>query len=436
MERSIPEKIQRIIGPLPGQREARAFGVFALIAGLVACGFSLYYGSHGENFMGHPMGSDFVQFYVAGQLANQHQPSVIYDIPAFSSLQHQVVPEMSATQMHIFGYPPVVAELFRPFALLPYWWSYCAWLAFSLTLYASGLWLLLRSLIRVSQRQSAFLLALSAPMYTLETWIGGQLSVLAFFAVVLFIYCFENRWPVWAGLALGLATYKPSLVVIPAAMMIVGGCWRMLAGLSASSALMILGSFATAGVNGFGLWIGRLRVFSAFATSNEAILRRTKYVDLNSFFTILLGASSAERALATVATLAAFLFLAWTWWRCRRSSHKSHDTQRDLWAATLTWALMINVYAPVYDTILLVPAAALVARSVESRSQREQMSLQVWLIALWLVPWLTQSWADYLRLQILTPVLAGFGYWALTLARDSVALRISVPREDAIRDAA
>jgi hypothetical protein len=234
-------------------------------------------------------------------------------------------------------------------------------------------------------------------------------------------------------LALGLATYKPSLVVIPAAMMIIGGCWRMLAGLSASSALMILGSFAAAGVNGFELWIARLRVFSAFATSNEAILRRTKYVDINSFFTILLGASSAERALATVVTAAAFLILAWTWWRCRLASH---DAQRYLWGAALTWALMINVYAPVYDTILLVPAAALVASSVEGRGPLEQMSLQIWLIALWLVPWLTQSWADYLRLQILTPVMAGFGYWALKLARDNAALQVSVLREDAIRDAA
>ena len=58
---------------------------------------------------------------------------------------------------------------------------------------------------------------------------------------------------------------------------------------------------------------------------------------------------------------------------------------------------MINIYAPVYDTILLVPAAALVARSLCGRSKREQAALQLWLIALWLVPWLTQSWADYLQ---------------------------------------
>src|SRR5450432_2276398 len=126
MEKSIPARIERIIGPLPGQREARAFSVFALIAGLIACALSLYYGFRGETFMGRPMGSDFVEFYAAGQLANQHRAAGIYDIPAFSRLQHQVVPEMSPTQMHVFGYPPVVAELFRPFALLPYRWAYCA----------------------------------------------------------------------------------------------------------------------------------------------------------------------------------------------------------------------------------------------------------------------------------------------------------------------
>jgi hypothetical protein len=433
MERSIPEKIQRLIGPLPGQSEARAFSTFALIGGLVACGLSLYYGFRGETFMGRPMGSDFVQFYAAGKLLNQHQPALIYDIPAFTKLQHQVVPEMSPTQMLVFGYPPVVSELFRPFALLPYRWAYCVWLVFSLTLYATGLWLLFRSLLRQSYRRTAFLLALSAPMYTLETWIGGQLSVIGFFAVVLFLCCFEKRWPLLAGLALGLATYKPSLVAIPAVVMLLGGCWQMLAGLSVSSALMVLGSIATAGVNGFWLWILRLRVFSAYATSNEPILRRSKYVDLNSFFTVLLGASSVERVIATIATSAAFLILAWNWWRSR---HQAHDVQRYLWAATLAWTMLINIYVPVYDTILLIPAAALVACSLANADQRQQAGLQVWLIVLWLVPWLTQSWADYLRLQILTVVLAGFGYWALTLARAASASEVSKPRESAFQDAA
>jgi len=433
VEKSIPARIRRIIGPLPGQREARAFSIFALLAGLIACALSLYYGFRGETFMGRPMGSDFVEFYAAGKALNQHQPALIYDIPALTRIEQESLPAMSRTQMLIFGYPPVVGQLYRPFALLPYKWAYCTWLVFSLALYTAGLWLLFRSWANASYRRTAFLLSLSAPMYTLETWIGGQLSVVTFFVVVVFIYYFEKRWLVFAGAALGLATYKPSLIAIPAAMMILGGCWRMFTGLCGGSALLLIGSFATAGANGLRLWAVQMKVFAGIATANQSIIRRTKYVDLNSFFTILFGGGSAQRALATLAATAAFLLLGWTWWRARR---QSHDVQRYLWGATLAWTLMINIYAPVYDTILLIPAGALVARSLYGQGKREQAGLQLWIIALWLAPWLTQSWADYLRLQILTPVLAGFGYWALALARDSSELRAAVQPENAVRDAA
>jgi glycosyl transferase family 87 len=429
MEGPTSGKFERIIGPLPSQREARAFSVIAVTGAVIACGLSLYYGFRGEPFMGRPLGGDFVQFYAAGKVLNQHQPARIYDVSYFSGLQHEILPQMAATQMLPFGYPPVVPQLFRPFALLPYRWAYCAWLVFSVTVYASGLWLLFRDPRCASYRRTAILLSLSAPMYTFETWIGGQLSVIAFLAVVLFIHCFENRWPVLAGLGLGLAAYKPSLIAVPAAVMLLGGCWRMLAGLSASMASMLLASFATAGANGLGLWILRLRVFGLYATSNEAILRRTKYVDLNAFFTILLGENSVAREIATVATATAFLILAWTWLRTRQPPH---EVQRYLWAATLTWTLMINIYVPAYDAILLIPIAALLARSVAGSGNRQQTALQIWLIALWLAPWLTQSWADYLHLQILTLALAGLGYWALALARAYSSFPLSVPQENVV----
>ena len=84
--------------------------------------------------MGRPMGSDFVEFYAAGKALNQHQPALIYDIPALTRIEQESLPAMSRTQMLIFGYPPVVGQLYRPFALLPYKWAYCAWLVFSLAL--------------------------------------------------------------------------------------------------------------------------------------------------------------------------------------------------------------------------------------------------------------------------------------------------------------
>jgi hypothetical protein len=315
--------------------------------------------------------------------------------------------------------------------LLSYRWAYCSWLVFSMALYASGLWLLFKNPRCAHYRRTAFLLALSAPMYTLETWIGGQLSIIGFSAVVLFIYCFEKRWSLLAGLALGLAAYKPSWIVIPAVVMLLGGCWRMLAGLSISTAGVLLASISTAGVDGFRVWMERVRVFSLYATSNEEILRRTKYVDVNSFFSILLGPGSVARGIAALATTAAFLALAWAWHRCR---HRPHEAQRYLWAATLTSTLLINIYAPVYDTILLVPAAALIARSLSGQNKAEQAALQLWLVVLWLVPWLTQSWADYARLQTLTIALAGFGYWALTLALAKSPARSQVVLEQVVME--
>jgi hypothetical protein len=411
----VPERIERVIGPLPGQSEARVTSLMTLAVGLVLCTLTLYRGFHGETFLGRSMGNDFVQFYAAGRVLNQHQPALIYDTPYFVRLEHEVLPEMAPSEALPFAYPPLVAQLFRPLALLTYRWAFCAWLVFSLGVYASGLWLLFRDRLCASYRRTAFLLSLSAPAFMLETWMGGQLSVITFFAVVLFVYCFENRWLALAGLALGFASYKPSLIALPAAVMLLGGCWRMLAGLSASTALMVVASIATAGINGFWLWILRLRAFGSLATGNADFLPRTKYIDLNSFFAILLGGNSFARVIAAIAISTAFVILAWTRWRSRHQ--QSHEVQRDVWAATLTWTLMINIYVAVYDAVLLIPAAALAARSVAGRGKREQAELQLWLTLLWLASWLTQPSANYLRLQILTVVLAGFGYWALTLTR-------------------
>jgi hypothetical protein len=73
-----------------------------------------------------------------------------------------------------------------------------------------------------------------------------------------------------------------------------------------------------------------------------------------------------------------------------------------------------------------------VARSLSGQSKLKQAALQLWLPVLWLVSWLTQSWADYLRLQILTIALAGFGYWVLTLARAKTTARSQIVLEHVV----
>jgi hypothetical protein len=87
-----------------------------------------------------------------------------------------------------------------------------------------------------------------------------------------------------------------------------------------------------------------------------------------------------------------------------------------LWAATLTGALVSNIYTPIYDTILVGPAVALAAGVMLHRSARERESFAGWLVLLYLVPWVTQSFAEFLRFQPFTLALAGFACWTLGVA--------------------
>jgi hypothetical protein len=388
--------LERFIGPLPGEKEARAFGVCGIAIALIACGLSLYYGFKGEAFMGRALGGDFVQFYAAGRVLNQHEPTKLFDPPYFAALQHEILPSMPATQWLIFGNPPCIAALFRPLALLTYRQAYCVWLVFSAALYVSGLLILARG------NRIAIFLALSTPMFTLETWIGGQVSVFGFFIFAVFVRLFEDQRYFWAGLVLGLAAYKPSLLVVLGAMFLVGRCWRMLAGISISASLVAAACFAAAGVDGMKLWMDTLRVFRYMATDEQSILRRSKYVDLNSFFVILGGLNTVTKTAAFVLAAAGLMVLAWAWFR-------SSGDRRILLAATIAATLILNVYVPVYDTPVLIPALVLMARTLGADKQ-----LQAWILVFCLVPWLTQSAADFLHVQLLTIAIAGFSYWVFT----------------------
>jgi hypothetical protein len=385
--------LERIIGPLPGEKEARAFGVCGIAIALIACGLSLYYGFHDRAFLGRPLGGDFVQFYAAGRILNQHEPTRLFDPPYFSAVQHEVLPTMPATQWLIFGNPPCIGALFRPLALLTYKQAYSVWLVLSAAIYMAGLQIL------VPGNRTAWLLALSTPMFTLETWIGGQVSVFGFFIFAVFVRCFETNRYFLAGLALGLAAYKPSLLVILAAMFLAGRCWRVLAGVTISASLVGAACFAAAGMDGMRLWLNTLRVFRFMATGDQSILRRSKYVDLMSFFAIL----GAPKVVAWIIVAVALLVLAWAWFKGGR-----------LLAATIAATLILNVYVPVYDTIILIPALVLASRT---------QNIQAWLLAFCLVPWLTQVSADFLRVQILTILIAAFVVTRLDYGRPGRFLR-------------
>jgi hypothetical protein len=403
-------------GPLPGSREARALSWMAITVALIICGISVLRGFQGQTFLGRPLGGDFVQFYTAGKILNQFDSARMYDLDLEVRLQHEAAPQSSPDQMLVFANAPFATLIYLPFAALPYEWGYVGWLAFSLAIYSAAVILLIRSTaFSAQQRITGFLLGISSMPFLLESWIGGQISVIGFFAVALFVFCRARNRKFLAGVALSLALFKPTLVAIPILMLLCGRRWRMLSGAITGAAALALVSIQTVGIRGCAAWLDTLKFYGKVATGPAAALRRNKYVDAGSFFHLLLGnASSIAQALGILAAVAGIAILGHAWWRSATWSPASRDL---LWAATLAGALVSNVYTPIYDTILIGPAVALAAGVLLHGSKRERETFAGWLVLLYLVPWVTQSFAEFLRFQPFTLVLAGFAWWTLGVAR-------------------
>ncbi len=404
----------RWLGPLPGRREAHALALPALVVGVVLCAASVMLGFHGRTFMGRPLGGDFVEFYTVGQICNHYPAARIYDVRLADELQHATLRAMPASQMLIFGQAPFVAWFFRPFALLPYAWAYMGWLVFSASVYICALALLFRTVqLKTADRKTGFLLALSSTPFLFETWIGGQMSVVALAVWALFFWCMEKDWGFAAGLLLSLCFFKPTLVALPALILIAGRKWRVLGGLASGAGLLGVVSVATVGMDGCRAWFADLALDGKVASQNVDARHLAKNLDLVSFLHLILpGARAAVvSSIAAAVAVAAVGWLGWAWWQKRPASRRCFQSERLLWAATLCLTLVISPYAPIYDAVLLVAAAALVVAEMGAAASAG------WLTALYVIPWISSSFAEFLHVQMLTLVAAGFGIWALGVSR-------------------
>src|SRR5262249_39458080 len=110
--------------------------------------------------------------------------------------------------------------------------------------------------------------------------------------------------------------------------------------------------------------------------------------------------------------------LAVAWWRL----DDRNDAYRHLvWASTLTWTVVANLYVGVYDSVLVVPAALLAAEALLRREGEAgpalPLGLQAWLILLYTVPWFSQHLARWGGVQPYTLVLLAFAVHLQAQAR-------------------
>lgn len=288
----------------------------------------------GLDFMGRPLGTDFVNVWSAGRMVLDGRAFDVYD----PNLHHQVQQAaFQAPNLPFYGwhYPPFFLFVAAALAVLPYGWALLAWMTATFPLY-------LASVRKIAAFPLAALLATAYPAVAINLVHGqnGFANAALLGAGLLLL----DRRPVLSGLAFGLLAYKPQFGVLIPIVLMATGRWRVF-----SAAAMTVVAMA-----GLSTWVFGLDIWLTFSTSTtftrEVVLEAgaLSWDKLVSVFAALraLGApvtvAYAAQGLLALSVAAAVM---WLWRQSVAMALKS--------AGLVTAAVLATPYALDYDMVVL-----------------------------------------------------------------------------------
>jgi hypothetical protein len=304
-------------------------------------------------------------------------------------------------------------------------------MAISLVLYVTGIRAVLRAVLPTGRLQTSLMLcfALAFPPFLLFTLVNGQLSSVAVFCIGSTIYQEKHQQPFLSGLSLSLLAYKPTLLLLIFPMLFLTRRFKALVGFLTGTVTLI--AISTAFV-GWQIWPAYARLIQAFqklsvgdvSSGIKGGLRRWQFVDLNSLTHTIPGAhSGVGLALTTLTLLGVATWLAVLFWRSATGISSVQDLT---WGTALTWTLLLNVYVPIYDSVLAVIAVILTIAALEHLRWRNALRACVLTaIVIYIVSWITRSVAERYGIQLLTLLLFGFGIAQAFLLQKSIVSRSS-----------
>ena len=208
---------------LDGER-ARAYARILFFFSLAGALIWIALAQHGIDREGKPLGTDFVSFWTASELALAGQPADAYDVAAHWGAQKALFgPDIAYSA---FFYPPPYLLICLPLAAFPYLWSLGLWLA--ATGYAY--WRVVRAYAGPGLEAVAIL---AFPAFLLNAGHGqnGFLSAALIGAGALWL----DRRPILAGLCFGALIYKPHLAPMIPLALIAARRWTTLVATAASA---------------------------------------------------------------------------------------------------------------------------------------------------------------------------------------------------------
>jgi hypothetical protein len=358
---------QSVLGPPPGLKELNVlcWGLFVIGFMVPLCVVLVIRWKVGARFS-DLLPVDFIYFYGIGQILNQHPAINLYDYSLQLKTFNDIFP-LSADHQ-VWGrspYPPFVAKFFSIFARFSFERAFFAWMGMSFVLYMIAITAIVKAALPKDKLRSSlvFCFSIASPLFLYFNLAVGQLATVAVFSTSLAIFLERRSRPFLGGLALALLTYKPTLLLLILPMTLVTRRFRMLTGFCTGAAALLAASTLFAGPRIWPVYIRFLQTFAGTAGIHGASsVKRWEYVDINAVSYSIPGARTSLGSVTVTCLLAGIgLWLVILW---RRSTGTNAAAQNMVWAITLTWTLLINVYVPVYDTLLIAVAATLAIGSL------------------------------------------------------------------------
>jgi hypothetical protein len=265
-----------------------------------------------------------------------------------------------------------------------------------------------------------FALALSFCPFLLRTLASGQISTLAVFAVGVAVMLDRDSMPFSSGLALSICAYKPTLLLLLIPMLLITRRFRVFYGFLAGSALLVAAATAFGGIQIWAAYVRFLRVFGRFVGfKGQSTYDLSLYVDIKSFIqAVCHGWSRFELVVFIAIAVAMAAWLAVLLWK---SATAGRPAQSLAWAVTLTWTLLLNVYVPIYDSVLIVIAAVLTLGALRDLEWKAAMGWMTFLAVLISVgSWELELIAQSIGIQFAPVLLAIFGIAQLYILRRAI----------------
>ena len=295
---------------------------------------------------GKPLGTDFMSFWSASQLALGGAPADAWNVGAHHARESAIFGR--DVGYAAFFYPPLFLVICLPLALLPYLASLAAWLAATGALY----WRMARAWL--GQRLGVMpILAFPAVLTNVGHGQNGFLSAALFGAGTLWL----ERRPMLAGLALGALAYKPHLgLMIPFALAIAGR-WKTFA---AAAAMVTALAAASLALFGPAAWAGFLADSGlARATLEQGLVGDAKMQSAFAAVRLFGGPVALAYAAQLAVAAGAAAGLVWLQRRAPKSGAEG--------PALVVAALIASPFLLDYDLVILAaPLAWLLAEGART----------------------------------------------------------------------